>query len=210
MIRTVTAPSSTPAALATATTRATLGATAGDDAAILALIQEATRQAEIIAARPLVYAVYQERIVLDRPGQQWLYLQARPVSAVTSVAYGTDTALDEGTDPDEFAVWPSGLYREDGWDTGEPGWAVTYAGGYWMPASMSGSKPATAESIDVRGLHVRRAILEIVHATWERDARDPSLRSLAKSGATASWATESGLVLPAGAVGALGGLDGAV
>lgn len=210
MIRTVMPPVSTPAALVTATARTLLGATASDDDAILELIQEATRQAEVIAAKPLVYAVYQERIVLDKPGQQWLYLQARPVSSVTSVAYGTDDALVAGTESYQYAVWPRGLYMEDGWDAGEPGWLVTYAGGYWMTPSMGASPPATAQTIDVGGLQVRRAVWEMVHATWKRDKRDPALTSLSKAGASASWATGSGLVVPAGTVGLLGGLDGAV
>lgn len=211
MIRTVTPPASTPAALVTATARTLLGAPASDDDAILALIQEATKQAETIAAKPLVYAVYQERIVLDIPGQQWLYLQARPVSSVTSVAYGTDDALDEGTEADEFAVWPRGLYREDGWDTGEPGWLVTYAGGYWMTPSMGASPPATAQTIDVGGLQVRRAVWEMVHATWTRDARDTTVSGRsAPGGASVRYAGDGSLVIPPGAVGLLGGLDGAV
>jgi hypothetical protein len=208
VLQITTPPASTPAALVTATARAWLGADAADDTRIQALIEEATRTAEDIAGRRWIYRVYQERIVLDQ-WSQWLYLQARPVASVTSVAW-SDDALVEGTDSDEFSVWPRGLYMEDGWIAGRPGWLVTYAGGYWLPASMTGTMPTTAQSIDVDGLTLRRAIWEIVHATWERDRRDATLRGFSKSGASASFAGEGGLVVPPGAVGMLGGLGGAV
>ncbi len=178
MIRVTTAPTATPAALVTATVRAQLDATAADDTAIEALIQEATRMGEEIAPRPWVYREYEERII-PREVKTWLYLVARPLSSVTSVAFGTNTAIDEGTDADEFAVWPTALYREDGWDTGEPGWLIKYFAGYDLPSSDDPA-PTTAASIDREGLAVRGAIFQIVQATW---TTNPAIKRFKKDSA---------------------------
>lgn len=201
MLQVVTAPTSTPAGLLTATYRPRLsGAVAGDDDRILEIIEDLTQEGERLSPGRWVYAVYKEQIVLDNL-QTMLYLQARPVASVTSVAFGTATALDAGTDATEYAIWPGqGLYRENGWDTGEPGWAVTYAGGYWLP-SMGAAPGSPVADIDVEGVHLRRALWVSLQATWAED-RDPDSRvkSVNIAGAvavTTATRNDSGrLVLP--------------
>ena len=174
MLQVVTPASSPPRAVVTATARSRLGATAADDALIEQVVEEATRTGERVSGIRWIYRVYQERITLSRATSR-LWLNAHPIAAVTSVAFGTSTALTEGTEASEFAIWPRNIYLENGWDAGEPGWLVTYSAGYWMPPSMGVSIPTGAESIDHEGVHLRRAVWETVQASWTSDEADPNV-----------------------------------
>lgn len=194
MLRVTTPATATPAAWTSAQVTSTLRprlvkAVAADDARILEMVEELTREGERLATGnpgALWYQGYTERIAVQRLSKR-LYLSARPVAAITSVKYDTEDALTEGTDPENFTVYPWGLYRENGWDIGEPGWSVVYLGGYWLP-SMGSSPPATisdfvdATDFDRRAYHLRRALFGAMAFTWESDRGLQSVRSHGKSG----------------------------
>lgn len=173
-LQVVTPASSPPRAVVTVTARSRLGATAADDGLIKEVVEDATRTGERVSGVRWIYRVYQERVTLSRATSR-LWLNAHPIVAVTSIAFGTSPALTEGAAPNEFAIWPRNLYRENEWHAGDPGWLVTYTAGYWMPPSMTGPIPAGAESIDHEGVHLRRAVWETVQASWTSDEADPNV-----------------------------------
>lgn len=170
MLRVETAPADPPRAITTASAVRRLGEDASQRASVEALIIEATAWAEKASPGRWVYQEFLERIRLANPGERMLYLSGRPVASVTSVSFSGDDplVLDE-----DFEIWPRGLYNEDGWSAGGRGWDVRYFGGFWLPASMTGSIPAGAESIEVEGAHLSRATWQIVQAEWARDHRNP-------------------------------------
>jgi hypothetical protein len=170
---------------------ALLGAT-GQEARVQTLIRDATRIAEQIARRKLYFRTYEE--VLEG-GDDRLYLQARPVSDVISVAPdGGGLPIDEA----RYEIWAEEgfLYRVR-WPRGA--WRVRYRGGYWLP-SMSGDKPATAADVGQEGRHIRKAVEDIVVLSFQMDGVDRTIKS-ERAGGRASVSTEyeTGIWCPEGA-----------
>lgn len=200
MLKITTPPAAKPEALDPTAMVGVLEAEASEEPRIQQLIQDATRLAEQLACRRLWYREYEERLEGDDTDR--LYLQARPIASVTSVAFGTDDALVEGTEPDEFEVWPEEgfLYRQAGWLAGTPGWRCRYFGGFWL-VSM-GTAPGGGEvELDVDGGHIRRAIEDIVRLSYQMDGQDHTVKREKIGGAAPiEYEFRDGLWCPKGAV----------
>jgi len=177
------------------------GAVAGNDAQLVEISEEIAREGDIIATGhpgALWYQEYQELLRLDR-SRQWLYLQARPVAAVTSVAFGEDDPVVEGTEADEFSISERGLYRECGWGSGSPGWTVQYFGGYYL-ASMGLTIPAAiadyvdpATGHDRRALRLKSAAWRGIQQRWNDDTSpDPSLKRVKIGPMEREWGGRDG------------------
>jgi len=182
MLRIETHPTVPPRGLLTATVREDLGQSSPSDRRIERSVEDATAAGEGVSPGKWVYRDYFERITLNRSTQR-LYLQARPIQEVTSVFLDGEEFVEGDGD---FEVFPSFLYREDGWRSVagrlfspstighdlRPAWEIRYFGGYWLKASM-GDTPAGVESIDVEGIHLRRALQEVVRDSWFQGHRNP-------------------------------------
>lgn len=202
---TTTTPSFWPLTEITAKIRPRLsGAAAADDDQILSDAEEIAREGERLATGSpgsLWYQTYTELLRLSKPTQR-LYLNARPVAAVTSVQFSDDEPIVEGTEPGEFVVYSGFLYLEDGWVAGSPGWKVTYTGGYWL-ASMGSSPPTELEVFvdtdghDRRALGLRKAAFKALQTGWARDnIADPTLKRLRVSGMEREWIGGDSPIMP--------------
>ena len=184
------------------------GASAADDAQILSDAEEIAREGERLATGSpgaLYYQTYAELLRLSKSTQR-LYLQARPVAAVSSVQFSADEPIVAGTEPGEFVVYPGFLYLEDGWVAGPPGWKVTYTGGYWL-ASMGSSPPpelgvfVDAAGHDRRALGLRKAAFKALQTGWARDnIADPTLKRLKVSGMEREWNGGDSPIMPPSSV----------
>lgn len=200
-LRITTPPADTPAALDKTATAAKLGTT--DEASVLTLIERMTALAETLADVRLWYRGYRERIEGDSGDR--LYLQARPIAAVSSVRFATDDPLTEGTEDDEFEVWAEEgfLYLANCWDSGRPGWTIDYTGGWWL--TSMGATPATgAVKLETDRPDVALAISEMVTLQWQIDTGDRRIKSAKLSSMAVEY--ETGLWIPKTAEAILRGL----
>ena len=119
-----------PAALDVDITVRRLGVEDGSDDAddVEALIYRMTSAAERIAGGNLWYREYSYRKQGD--GTNLHDLPVRPIATVSLVQLDSDTALDEGTDADEYEIWNERgtLYRQSLWGTATKGWTVQWLG----------------------------------------------------------------------------------
>lgn len=171
-LRITSHPAAVPQALDPTAIAAGLGAT-GEEAAVGKLIERMTDQFERLAGLKLWYRGYRE--VIEGGDDDRLYLSARPVVAVSSVAQGTDDPLDEGSEDDEYEIWDSYLYRADCWPSGRPPWTVNYTAGWWLP-SMGETPAAGTTALAVAQPEVELAIQRMVELQWQIQAGDQRVR----------------------------------
>lgn len=198
MIRVVTPPAAVPEALVLSSTVTLLKASSAQQSRVQELIQDASRLAEQIACRSLWFRGYEQTV---EGGDDRLYLSVRPISQVTAVRA---TLGGEAVSPSLYDLWPEdgAISRQGGaWTRGS--WLVAYEGGYWLP-SMTGPRPETAADVAITGRHIRKAVEDIVVASWSVDKMDRGVRAESMGGkASISTTYNTDLYIPDGALAVL-------
>ena len=171
----LTRPVATPQALDPTATAARLDAVA-DEAVISGIITEVTDEVERQAGVRVWYREYLERV--EGGGHEHLYLGARPIVSVVSVADDSGYTVTEGSDYDQFVV-----HQEDGsllrssWPAIV--WTVRYFAG-WYLQSMADPVPTGAYRLEAERPSLAGAIFEAVKLTYEFRS-SPALLKRAKS-----------------------------